>query len=476
MEGKPTLFVIAGPEGSGKTTFYEQSLEAQQRLGPQVRRAPNLEIAGLSGRDAGDKGYSVLVETSLAQQRDLDQLKQAKDAGYRVVLFHVQTQSADLNVARVAERVNEGGRGAPEATVRAEYAKSPQLIAEAAKIADRTFVYDNSALNEPPKHVLSLERGRVSRATQEIPNWVREAYGQQLAAHREANVSPAERSFAEAVDKAEQRVPGAKVQIAGYRAGDYQGPVVDGTRHHVLQQTGEKEFTAHFKDRLAVVPQPGQAVTLRYGADRDLGKVEYQPPSKEPAAARNDRAQQFLKESHGAAERSAGLQPEHAAYDALRAKASEAAPRNEQIRGDVENVIRRSIASRIQAGTNIEVSRGQVDAVQYQVASRSLDSAIEEKQTNPLSTPRIDPEHRRIIVERSDRVARQVEGKVTTIEPETQAFKEATRIAAQLARHDGGQGKSPFASRELSGAYRDQQSKLTNELQRAQQRGNAQER
>jgi predicted ABC-type ATPase len=496
-EGKPTLFVLAGPEGSGKTTFYEQSMEAQRKLAPELRSsyisadkalvsadkvqkeqlgeqstraygAGNL-IANQLARDAIGAGRSVIVETSFAEKRDLDLVNDAKKAGYRVVVSHVQTQSPDLAVARVAERVKEGGRDAPEAAIRAEHARSAPLIAQAAKVADHTFVYDTSALNQAPKHLLTLERGRVTSAAPaaEIPTWAKEAYGQQLQQHREANVSAAEKSFAQAIDKAEQRVPGARVQIAGHKAGEYAGPIVEKTQHHVLQQTGEKDFVAHFKDRLAVVPTTDQNVKLTYTADRDRGKVEFQaPPAPKNEAALKQEVRDFLTQPREVAEKNPRLAAAYAAKDALSDKAWEARPRTDRVEKEVDQLITSSVAARLATGKNVEISRGQVDAVQYQVAARSLDSAIQDKQLNPDRNPRVDPEHRRIIVERSDQVARQLEGKVAAIQPESPAYKEAQRIAAQLAKHDGARSESPFASRELSSAYKQEQ---TREAQQGQQ-------
>lgn len=493
MEGKPTMYVLAGPEGSGKSTFYQINMQHHSKLSPEIRPpyvsadqvqsqtlgemstrafgAGNL-IANQQSRDLISQKRSFVTETSFSNPRDVALVDEAKRSGFRVVLIQVQTQSPNLSVARVAERVREGGRDAPEHAVRDDYSKSAALIAQASKSADYTMVYDTSALNQSPRHLMTLERGRISHAaaTAEIPAWARQVYGQQLQAHREGNMSAAEKSFASAVDKAELRTPNARVQIAGHKPGEYAGPIVEKTQHHVLQKTGEKDYVVHFKARLAVVPTLDQDVKLAYSASRDKGQVEFlAPPAPQNEAARKAEGRDFLTKPREEAIKNPRLAAAYAAKDALMEKANDAGPRTDNVEREVDKLVHSSIAARLSEGKGVTISRAQVDMVQYQVASRSLDAAVQEKQMEPERNPRIDPEHRRIIVERTDRVANGVESTATTLHPESPAFKEATRIAEKLAQHDGSRVASPFKSRALSEVYKQTQSRELNQQQQRQQ-------
>ncbi len=282
----------------------------------------------------------------------------------------------------------------------------------------------------------------------------------------------AEQSFADAAAKAERLVPGAHVAVAGHKPGSYSGPVVEYSRHHVLQQTGPKEFVAHFDSRLAVPPLKDQNVRIEYDANRNPGKVEYVAPaaSRDPEKLKAE-TRDFLTKPREEAEKNPRLAAAYAAYDALSNKAADAFPRNSQVEREIDQLIKNSIAARLSSGENIIIGKGQTDAVQYQVASRSLDSAIVEKQLNPERNPRIEHEHRRIIVERTEQIVRATEGRVATIQPESPAFKDAERIAAQLAKHDGTRSESPFASAQLANAYKgQQQSELKDAQQLLQQR------
>ncbi|MEY3894888.1 MAG: hypothetical protein RLZZ214_407, partial [Verrucomicrobiota bacterium] len=48
-------------------------------------------------------------------------IPQWKQAGYQVVLFFLQLPSEDLAVARVADRVSQGGHDIPEAVIRRRF-------------------------------------------------------------------------------------------------------------------------------------------------------------------------------------------------------------------------------------------------------------------------------------------------------------------------------------------------------------------
>lgn len=497
-EGKPTIYILAGPEGSGKST-YKASIDAEvNKIAPHLRGgyiggdktsvspdqvqaalkeqgvrafgAGNV-IAHQQARDALSRRDTFTYETSFSNRQDLALVDQAKANGYRVVLTHIQTQKPELNVARIAERVKEGGRDAPADSVRRDFQDSPKLIAEASKRADYTFVMDSSALNVAPKHLATLERGRVSSAVpaKDMPTWAKEAYGQQLQQYAEQRLTAAEKSFAAIVDKAEQRVPGASVRVAGHQAGEHRGTIVEHSPHHVLQQTGPKDFVAHLNARLAVGVSKGQDVTLSYGANREPGRVTFNAEPARDEAQRKGEAREFLGEFKDGQTNNPRIAAAYAAYDALRNKAAEAGPRTDAVEKSVDQSIKNTIAGRMVSGKPMEISQQSVDAVRYQVAARSLDSALEARQLNPDRPVKIEPEHRKIIVDYTDRVAQAAEGRVTNIEPKSPAFQEAERMAKQLAKHDGARTESPFASNALSSTYQATQTAALREQNQAKQ-------
>jgi predicted ABC-type ATPase len=113
----------------------------------------------------------------------IDLVRDAKAAGYEVLLYHVNVRSPVLSVARVADRVDKGGHPVPEDKIRQRYDRNQPLIREAAKLADRVYVFDNSALGKPHELVLILKCGEVVRVSKDIPAWARQLYAEELMRH-----------------------------------------------------------------------------------------------------------------------------------------------------------------------------------------------------------------------------------------------------------------------------------------------------
>lgn len=477
----PTLHILAGPEGAGKTTFYEQTIlsgnrmpESQrplyispdrvqsQLLGEQGTRAYGAgnQIANQQAREALASGRSLVAETTFAHPRDLRLVEEAKAAGYRVVLHHLQTSSPELSVARVQGRVAEGGRDAPADQVRADYARAPTLISQAALKADLTFVHDSSALNKEPKHLLTLNQGKVVAQARELPQWAKQAYDVQLQAaqaNRQGQQSAAERSFQAAVQQADRLHSGAQVGIAGHKPDQANGKVVAQTAHHVLQETAPGRYVAHFKDRLAVVPQNGQDVAITYGADRDKGRIAFGPDASKQTPEQNKAdAKAFATLPRDQAERNPRAAAAHQAADTLKRVAEQAQPRNEKVAEQVHKVIQNTMQQRLESGKPIEIDRPMVEAVRFNVALKSLDNALTDQMVSAKAQP-LNQQHRDILVNRAEGVMRAIDGKVSMALPPSQAQKEAQVIAQRLAVLDGPKAQAPFKHNELSKTYREAQ-------------------
>jgi predicted ABC-type ATPase len=66
------------------------------------------------------------------------------DRGFEVVLIYIGTESVEINLARIANRVLGGGHNVPELDGRRRYLRSLQNLPTAAGIADRVLLFDNS--------------------------------------------------------------------------------------------------------------------------------------------------------------------------------------------------------------------------------------------------------------------------------------------------------------------------------------------
>src|SRR5262245_47107831 len=121
----PTAVVLAGPNGAGKTTSARTLLAETLQLMTFVNA--DVIVQGLSGfdpesmaiqagriilerlRDLAKEQASFSFETTLAGRSHLRFLKSLRGSGYTVDLVYIRLASSDLAVARVAERVSQGG-------------------------------------------------------------------------------------------------------------------------------------------------------------------------------------------------------------------------------------------------------------------------------------------------------------------------------------------------------------------------------
>ncbi|MHB0938483.1 MAG: AAA family ATPase [Armatimonadota bacterium] len=153
------VVVLAGPNGSGKTSIVEKTNESscfptqfinpdaiaremaftQHATGSTIPRAV-LHYADILRKDLIAAGQSFAIETITS----LAFMQYARAIGYRVELVFVTTSDPEINKARVRMRVEQGGHDIPPDKIEANYARSMKQLADAVRIADEAKVYDNS--------------------------------------------------------------------------------------------------------------------------------------------------------------------------------------------------------------------------------------------------------------------------------------------------------------------------------------------
>jgi predicted ABC-type ATPase len=153
------LDLVVGPNGAGKSTFVDERLApllpgsvfvnadviAEDRWpdSPEEHSYEAARIAATIRDTLIAQGESFIAETVFSHPSKLDLIDRARRAGY-VVVLHVVLVPVELSVARVAERVVEGGHRVPEHKIRERFARLWPLVADARGRADHTTVYDNT--------------------------------------------------------------------------------------------------------------------------------------------------------------------------------------------------------------------------------------------------------------------------------------------------------------------------------------------
>jgi predicted ABC-type ATPase len=188
----PVLIIIAGPNGSGKTTITSRILHhewlensvyinpdqvAQERYGDwnsteAVRQAAEF-CTDWRERCLNDK-QSMIFETVFSADDKLDFIRRAKQAGFFIRLFFVCTASPMINAARIAGRVMKGGHDVPIAKIISRYQKSIINCKVATAIADRVYLYDNSVDGQEARILLRFANGSIIKQyTTDIPQWAK---------------------------------------------------------------------------------------------------------------------------------------------------------------------------------------------------------------------------------------------------------------------------------------------------------------
>jgi len=162
----PQIVIIAGPNGAGKSTLAPYLLRDWLGLLEYVNA--DTIAQGLSAfrpeqaafeagrimlgrlRELAGKRENFAFETTLATRSYAPWLAELRRQGYRVHLSFIWLNSPEIALQRVRERVQSGGHGIPEETVRRRYRKGLQnFFALYQPLADTWGVYDNSASPNP---------------------------------------------------------------------------------------------------------------------------------------------------------------------------------------------------------------------------------------------------------------------------------------------------------------------------------------
>ena len=175
----PTLFVVAGPNGCGKSTLTRMSgFSGLDIIDPDAiardmaagNAAPAAREALRRRRAALRTGRTYLVETTLAGSGILRHMAAARSDGYRIILHFVSVDSSGQALDRIRNRVALGGHDVPEADARRRFARSHANLPAAITQSDVTLLYDNTALDRPHREV-AIRRNGTWWIAEVIPDW-----------------------------------------------------------------------------------------------------------------------------------------------------------------------------------------------------------------------------------------------------------------------------------------------------------------
>ena len=161
MDEKPQVYIIAGPNGSGKTTFATEFLPNYAECKTFINA--DMIARGLSGfsPDAvalkagrilleqietyASKRTNFAFETTLSGMTYLSRFKDLKREGYAIHMFFLWIPDVKLSLARVANRVKMGGHDIAENVVRRRFHKGiSNFFKHYRHLLDSWSLFDNS--------------------------------------------------------------------------------------------------------------------------------------------------------------------------------------------------------------------------------------------------------------------------------------------------------------------------------------------
>lgn len=120
-------------------------------------------------------------ETVFSHPSNISIMKRAAEEGYKVYLYFVSTESAEINKFRVQFRVTQNGHNVPADKIESRYYRSLNLLYEAAENAYQCFFFDNSVDDEPFKLINHFKKsGAVkkwdTKNKKGFTNWFKKYY------------------------------------------------------------------------------------------------------------------------------------------------------------------------------------------------------------------------------------------------------------------------------------------------------------
>ena len=187
MPSKKQLWVLAGGNGAGKSTFFAHyladygiKLVNADTIAKEIN-AKNSEqlsyeaatIAESIRNDLLSEGVSFCFETVFSHESKIDFIARAKGMGYKIILVYIHLINSSLNEARVHQRTMEGGHRVPAEKIHSRIPRTMKHIKVALTIVDEAWILDNSSEQNRFQQMAVMKSGEYVFKVDPLPDWVK---------------------------------------------------------------------------------------------------------------------------------------------------------------------------------------------------------------------------------------------------------------------------------------------------------------
>jgi predicted ABC-type ATPase len=216
----PTLYILGGANGVGKTTWYQTGIESNS-INPAL---PFINIDMIVLHELG--GYTpenlvrgeelarermkalvqdrkdFMIESNLSKSSDFDWIALMRKNGYKTVLFFLSTSDVEINKTRVQARVQEGGHDIAEPIIEHRYRMGiSYLKSKILDFSDATLI---DVSTDEPRRIAQLQHGQIIHKELDCPQRVRDSL--EIAEKLQQNLNQAiKQTPAESLKPADQQ-------------------------------------------------------------------------------------------------------------------------------------------------------------------------------------------------------------------------------------------------------------------------------
>ena len=188
MANSKQLWVLAGGNGAGKSTFYNLHLAKYgikfvnadliaKDIDPENPEDSSYHAATVAAKlreDLIEQGVSFCFETVFSHESKIDFIAQAKANGYKIILVYIHLIDSSLNEARVKQRISEGGHSVPPEKIHSRIPRTMKHIKTTLSIVDEARILDNSLRDNPFQQIVVMKSGNYEAKINPLPEWARD--------------------------------------------------------------------------------------------------------------------------------------------------------------------------------------------------------------------------------------------------------------------------------------------------------------